>query len=303
VGSTFTLELVLAKAMSEPHSLPTEVPLSGLRVVLIDGDPTSSQAVAEHLRSWGCRPVEAPSVPVALALLKESVNSEPFQLMIVDSSIPDWEKRDLTESLEADPRLLAVSRVLLSSFQVATEVRGDWSRFFRTSLIKPVQSEPLLNAVVKSLERRPRVEQGILGRTDPTKQLSLRVLLAEDHAANRMVVQRMLEMMGCKIDSVVNGREAVEAMERAAYDLVLMDIQMPVMDGLAATVAIRRNEASRGRHTPILAYTAHTMEEDHQSCLEAGMDGFVHKPILIKDLCEALARWTRPVTQGTQAGF
>jgi signal transduction histidine kinase/HPt (histidine-containing phosphotransfer) domain-containing protein len=128
----------------------------------------------------------------------------------------------------------------------------------------------------------------------PKREHALRVLVAEDYEANRMVVEQLLRLLGCTVDSVANGRQAVEAMSRGPYDLVLMDVQMPVMDGLAATAAIRKMEAPSGGHTPILAYTAHAMQEDHERCLEAGMDGVLTKPMVVQDLTAALARWSRP---------
>jgi two-component system, sensor histidine kinase and response regulator len=303
VGSTFILELVLAKTNSEAHSHPAEVPLAGLRVILVDGNPTGRRAVAEHLRAWGCRSVEVVSVTDALDLFEESVHTEPFRLMIVDGDIPDWEKTRLIHSVKADPRISAIPRVLLSTLQPGTEVSGDWTCLFRARLTKPVRRSSLLNALVQCIEDRSGPAERTMKQNGLTEQLSLRVLLAEDHEANRMVVERMLELMGCKADAVGNGREAVEAMEQSPYDLVLMDIQMPVMDGLAATAAIRRKESSLGRHTPILAYTAHTLEEDHQRCLEAGMDGFLPKPMLIKDLADALMRWSRPSAHCTWTQF
>ena len=116
-------------------------------------------------------------------------------------------------------------------------------------------------------------------RRPPRRSSPLRVLVAEDYETNRKVVMQMLGLMGCRADAAANGLEAVEAVQRTAYDVVLMDLQMPEMDGLAATAEIRRREAANGRHTPILAYTAHAMEEDRRHCLEAGMDGYLVKPV------------------------
>jgi CheY-like chemotaxis protein/HPt (histidine-containing phosphotransfer) domain-containing protein len=128
----------------------------------------------------------------------------------------------------------------------------------------------------------------------PGAEHAPRVLVAEDYEANRIVVEQLLKLLGCSVDSVANGRQAVEAMSRGPYDLVLMDVQMPVMDGLAATAAIRTMEEPLGTHTPILAYTAHSMEEDLQRCLRAGMDDILTKPTQFNDLTTALARWSRP---------
>ncbi|MBV8229932.1 MAG: response regulator, partial [Planctomycetaceae bacterium] len=114
-------------------------------------------------------------------------------------------------------------------------------------------------------------------------------LVAEDYETNRKVVLQMLGLMGCRADAVANGLEAVEAAERVDYDVILMDLQMPEMDGLAATAEIRRREAAGGRHTPILAVTAHALEEDRRRCLEAGMDGYLVKPVRQRDLYEVLA--------------
>ncbi|HMB07773.1 MAG TPA: response regulator, partial [Isosphaeraceae bacterium] len=256
---------------------------------------TGRRALGEHLRAWRCRPEMADSVARALDLVRSADPEDPFGLVLVDAAISAEDRRRLLGIVRADPRIAAIPRVLLCSPR--TPAGGDedeeWAALFDASLNKPVRRSPLLKAIVRALDRLeddPR-SRPIAPAAPP--QFPLRVLVAEDYEINRKVVMQMLGLMGCRVDAVVNGLEAVEAVQRTDYDVVLMDLQMPEMDGLAATAEIRRLEAARGRHTPILAYTAHAMEEDRRRCLEAGMDGYLVKPVRQRDLHAALAGWSR----------
>ncbi len=291
-GSLFRLELTLPKPPEAVEGPRPPGALDGLRVLVVDPHATGRRVLGEHLRAWSCRPEMASSVAQARDLVRSADPADRFGLVLVDAELSAEDRRCLLGMVRAEPRIAAVPRVLLCSPRTPAGGNEDqeWAVLFDASLNKPVRRSPLLKAIVRALDRHeddPR-PQPIAPAAPP--QFPLRVLVAEDYETNRKVVLQMLGLMGCRVDAVVNGLEAVEAVQRADYDVVLMDLQMPEMDGLAATAEIRRREAASGRHTPILAYTAHAMEEDRLRCLEAGMDGYLVKPVRQRDLYEVLAR-------------
>ena len=293
-GSIFRLELTLPKPPEAVAGPRPPGALDGLRVLVVDPHATGRRVLDEHLRAWSCRPEMAGLAARAIDLVRSADPEDPFGLVIVDAEISAEDRRRLRGMFRADPRITAVPRILLCSPRTPAGGDGDeeWAALFDTSLNKPVRRSPLLNAIVRVLDRHGDDPPSRPIAPDAPPQFPLRVLVAEDYETNRKVVMQMLGLMGCRVDAVVNGLEAVEAVQRTDYDVVLMDLQMPEMDGLAATAEIRRLEAARGRHTSILAYTAHVMEEDRRRCLEAGMDGYLVKPVRQRDLHAALAGWS-----------
>ncbi len=293
-GSLFRLELTLPRHPEAVMGSRPPAALDGLRVLVVDPNATGRRALGELLRAWSCRPELASSVAWALDLVRSAAPADPFGLVLVDAAISAEDRRRLLGMVRADPRIAAIPRLLLCAPRTPTGGDEDekWAAHFDASLNKPVRRSSLLNTIVRALDRHEDdpLPRPIAPAAPP--QFPLRVLVAEDYEINRKVVMKMLGLMGCRADAVVNGLEAVEAVQRADYDVVLMDLQMPEMDGLAATAEIRRHEAARGRHTPILAYTAHAMEEDRRRCLEAGMDGYLVKPVRQRDLYEVLAKWS-----------
>ena len=298
-GSTFWLELTLEKAPATTESPPPSATLRGLRVLVVDDNATNRFILLRQLQSWGARPCEARSGAEALEMLHGADDDEPFQLVLLDMHMPDMDGTMTARAIKRDRRFAELPLVLLSSARTQETAAGLRARGFAAALVKPVRRSNLLRALLDVLgERRIDRPVGNGASEAPGPDLGLHVLLAEDNLVNQKVAMRMLERWGCRVDVVGDGRQALEAVARVAYDLVLMDVQMPEMDGFGATAAIRRRESRMGRRTPIIAMTAHVMDGDRDRCIEAGMDDFVAKPITAQALLQAVSRWgTRGVAR------
>jgi CheY-like chemotaxis protein len=271
------------------------VDLSSLPVLIVDDNATNRQILLEMLTNWRMRPTAAAGAGEALALMREAhAAGRPFQLVLSDGQMPEMDGFMLAEAVKADPALCVVPMILLTS----AGRPGDGARCRRLGIAgflnKPVKQSELLDTIAGVVghgtaaeARRP--DDGALPERAPARWL--RVLLAEDNAVNQQVASRILEKRGHAVTVVNNGREAVEALAPGAperFDVVLMDVQMPEMDGLEATAAIRAGEASSGRRIPIVAMTAHAMERDRDRCFQAGMTDYVTKPVEAGRLIEAV---------------
>ena len=182
--------------------------------------------------------------------------------------------------------------VLLSSARMQDGADGWRAKGFAAALVKPVRRANLLTTLLEVVgESRKRRSDAAPSHTGGKQHLGLHVLVVEDNVVNQTVATRMLERWGCRVDVVGDGRQAIEAVARVTYDVVLMDVQMPEMDGFDATVAIRQQEAGTGRRVPIVAMTAHAMDGDRDRCLEAGMDDYLPKPVTSQALLQAVSRW------------
>ena len=290
-GSTFWVELGFEPAAAAVAPLPAPVDrLRGLRILVVDDNATNRMIVRETLRAWGCRPEEAASGNAALAALDAAiaVAGDPFALVILDMQMPGMDGAETADRIRADGRFPDLPLVLLSS---SASLRDTNTTPFAVALSKPVRQAALLRALREVVGGQHVQPEQRVAPVVETPAESPRVLLAEDNAVNRTVALRMLKKLGCRADAVETGRQAVDAVGREAYDLILMDVQMPEMDGFEATAEIRRR-ANGGPRTPIIAMTAHAMEGDRERCLAAGMDDYLSKPMSIAALAEALARWT-----------
>jgi signal transduction histidine kinase/DNA-binding response OmpR family regulator len=284
-GSTFWVEITLERQQGAEQAPARAAPdvLQGVRVLAIDDNATNRQIVSHQLRAWGCRPDEAASGPEGLARLRAAAD-DPFGLVLLDMHMPDMDGAEVARRMRADPRLAGIPIVLLSSIgalrggQAALRAMG-----IDAALTKPVCREALHDSVIAALGRR---EQPKMVAPMESTASGLHVLIAEDNAVNRELMVRMLAMLGCTAEAVGSGREAVLAVERGAFDLVLMDVQMPEVDGLTAVGEIRRLEA--GRHLTIVAITANAMTGYRERCLAAGMDDYLAKPVKLAALKEKL---------------
>jgi CheY-like chemotaxis protein len=243
------------------------------------------------LQGWGCRVQEAADGRQALRALAAAADGDPFGLVLLDMQMPDLDGVEIAQHLKSTRGPAAAPVILLSS---VGGLRGGDSearvRGIAAVITKPVRQGALLDAMLAALGE---TSAAIESRPKPTSvaataAFGLRVLLAEDNRVNQLVARRILEKLGCTIDIVENGREAVDAVAGRHYDVVLMDIQMPIMDGFEATTLIREREASANGRVPIIAMTAHAMQGDRERCLAVGMDGYVSKPVNIAGIADAI---------------
>ncbi len=311
-GSCFHFTIKLGAAEAETHaSAPLNDTLAGTRVLIVDDNATNRRVLMELLRRWRMLPVAASSAKEALGLMREAAAREGnFPLLVTDVHMPVMDGFAFVEALQGSPYISRSAIVMLTS----AEHRGDkvLSRQFGVSayLSKPIRREELRRALTGALadlspapaEAPQKSAVEVKGPTwrAPLKSATapLRILLTEDNLINQRVAATLLQREGHEVFIANNGVEALRAFEERPFDLILMDVQMPQMDGLEATAAIRRREKARGGHIPIIAMTAHAMADDRERCLAAGMDSYVSKPIDIRTLLETIDQWCpRPVAE------
>ena len=283
------------------------VDLRDVPVLVVDDNATSRQILLARMRAWGMQPAEAPDAMSALQLLRGAHDAgTPFRLAVIDMLMPGMDGLSLGRLIRSDPASSAVQMVVLTSFGR----RGDASTFaeagFAGYLTKPIRYQELRSVVALALAPS---REGMTIVTRHTAREAVpdfrgrrtRILLAEDNVTNQDVALAILRKMGLTADAVANGQEAVHALSMLPYDLVLMDVQMPEMDGLEATRQIRDvRSLVRNHRVPIVAMTAHAMRGDLEKCLEAGMDDYVSKPISPLVLAATLERWLPPANDGAK---
>jgi len=254
-------------------------------VLIVDDNATNRKILSHQIGSWGMTHAEADSAPAAIELLKAAAaDGSAYDLAILDLLMPYMDGFELARTIKSDPTIAATQLILLTS----AGIRGDSARAQAAGvsayLTKPVRQSQLFDClttvVSKSSASSVPVTTLVTRHTlRETKHASDKlILLAEDNIVNQKVAVRQLRKLGYRADVVVNGREAIEALSRIAYDLVLMDCQMPEMDGYEASAEIRRIEGTR-KHTPIIAMTAHALNGDREKSLAAGMDDHITKPV------------------------
>ena len=296
-GSTFSFRLPLQVAPSAAGMRGADrAELQGLPVLIVDDNTTNRRILVELLDHWKLRPTAVAGAVEAIEQLHAAAGrGDPFQLGLFDMMMPEVDGLMLTAQVRADPRIRDLPIIILSS----AARPGDLDRCRRDGiaryLLKPLVHSELLDAIldtvaVDSLPQRrrdaaPAADQDAQGR-QPRR---LRVLLAEDGLVNRRVAVELLKMRGHQVTVAEDGRQAVQRCRESRFDVILMDLQMPGMDGLEATAAIRQMQVDQDRPTPIIAMTARAMRDDRQRCLEAGMDGFLAKPVDPKELDRVLA--------------
>ena len=280
---------------SVPSTPPTR--LAGRRVLVVDDNATNRHILRQQLSHWGLRVDTVKSGPEALSALREGAAAgKRHDLAILDMKMPGMDGLSLARAIKADDAFGTVRLVLLTSIGQ----RGHGAEASRIGisayLTKPVDETDLYDSLVEVLTRgRSRRAPSLVTRhslRDARPQKGARVLVAEDNAVNQKVAVRLLEKLGYRVEVADNGLAAVEACARTRYAVVLMDGQMPTLDGFEATRRIRVNEGD-GRHTPIVAMTASAMKGDREKCIEAGMDDYVSKPVTPESLEAVLKRWVK----------
>jgi PAS domain S-box-containing protein len=297
-GATFWFTAVFGK--QPPREDRPDAPradIRGMRILAVDDNATNRLVLAEQLASWGARHAEAASAAEAIKLLRAAhAAGDPFRIVITDMQMPTMDGEALGQTVKADPELHDALLVMMTSLGR----RGDANRLaaigFSAYLTKPVKQSQLYDCLATILSGRPEAKEAAALVTrhtlSETRRRKVRILLAEDNLTNQQVALSVLDKLGFRADAVANGQEAIQALESGHYDLVFMDVQMPVMDGFEATRAIRAGQTKVGNpRLPIVAMTAHAMKGDRERCLAQGMDDYVAKPIAPQALADALDRW------------
>jgi two-component system sensor histidine kinase/response regulator len=298
-GSTFWFTLPLEPAEMGGAEPKQDHNAHGRRVLLVDDSATNRQVMASQLKHAGYEVETVASAMAAMAILRKP-GPKPFDAVVLDYQMPDLDGAMLGEQIVKSRDIAPTRLMLLTSLDRS----GDMQRFaqigFSAYLTKPVRTRELLTCLNRALSHeaeewhmhsQPIITRGTLVATETRRQYSGQVLLVEDNAINQRVARRFLERLGCEVQVVGDGRQAVAAFERSSYTFILMDMQMPVMDGLEATRRIRELETAGSKRTPIVALTANAMMGTLERCLEAGMDDYLTKPLDISRLQDVLDRF------------
>lgn len=281
MGSTFWFTVRLDQPLQDEVEVPRKLP--DMRVLVVDEDGMGRSLICRQLASWGCTPAVADNASQADTTLQEAqAAGEPFDVALIDEGLPGTSGSKLIEQIGRDPSLGHTRLVLLCPVLRQTAAHGG------VQLQKPARQSELYNVLVGFLEPASLPTAPVPVNTNP----DIRILVAEDNDINQMVVAEMLNVFGYQYDCVENGEDAVAAVQRGIYDLVLMDCQMPVLDGYEATRIIRKQEADKNwDRIPIVALTAHALKGDRDMCFSAGMDDYLTKPLDQGRFLECLSRW------------
>jgi two-component system, sensor histidine kinase and response regulator len=317
-GSTFWFTLRLE---SQPENVSQarrsrKADLRDLRVLVVDDNKTNRKIVHEQVVSWGMTNGMAEDGQRALKMLRAAAGKgESYDVAIIDMQMPQMNGMELASRIKADPSIASTRLILLTSMELRREAEQAQRAGFAAYLTKPVKQSKLYDAIATVMsapaveledERSTAREAPIVTRhrhagaqARPRERASRGyVLVVEDNAINQKVAVGMLERLGYRADAAANGLEALEALTRIRYAAVLMDLQMPEMDGYEATAEIRRREGD-GRHTPIIAMTANAMQGDREKALRAGLDDYISKPVKPEELETILERWISRADEAT----
>lgn len=292
----FTAAFTLATA-GTPAASPTGVhQLAGLPVLVVDDNATNRDVITEMLQNWQMRPHAVTNAEAALAeLARAAAGGQPFRIVMLDALMPGQDGFALAGQIRQRAELAGTLIMMLASADCADDAARCRALGIDTYLTKPVCQSELFDAVASSLSPRPSSDTAFLRapRAAPAPR-PLRILLAEDNPVNRELAVALLNELGHSVEIAANGHAVLAWLEQSTFDVILMDLQMPGLDGLAATREIRRRELARAPagapppHQPIIALTAHAMKGDREACLAAGMDEYVAKPIREPELVAAL---------------
>jgi CheY-like chemotaxis protein len=273
--------------------------LRGIKVLVVDDNLTNRRILEGMLKHWEMNPTLVEGGEEALVRLLEAAKAGiPYALILTDMHMPIMNGFELIERIRQRPELSAAAILMLTS----SGFRGSADRCRELGvsayLLKPIRQSELRDVLTKVLGKAEHSSHVPLLTRDLLEEGSrpavcLRVLVAEDNAVNQRLARRLLEKRGHQVVLAANGREALEAIEAHTFDLVLMDVQMPEVDGLEATAALRAKEAGQDTHLPVIALTAHAMKGDRERCLAAGMDAYLSKPIRHQELDDLLALYTK----------
>ena len=309
----FTATFALGRTLEKAKGRDLLASLAGSRVLIVDDNATNRRVLEEMVQNWGMVPQAVDGGQKALEALAQGVaQSRLHRFALLDVNMPDMDGFELAKHVRSFSEYDAIPLIMLSSSSRA----GDAARVASTGIAaymnKPVRQSELLHVILQQIEM-PETDI----KTDPKHRASaaatppesgaapaapLRILLAEDNKVNRRLAETLLGRRGYHVHSVCDGREAVEAFQSQAFDLILMDVQMPEMDGMRATAAIRQLEQEKEGHIPIIAMTAHAMKGDRERCLSGGMDDYISKPMKAQVLYETIERVVNPNQTENESG-
>jgi CheY-like chemotaxis protein/HPt (histidine-containing phosphotransfer) domain-containing protein len=299
-GSRFRFNVWLARQRAQGES-PGQVEaahLRGLPVLIADDHAANRRVFQQILLNWNMKPTTSDSGRAALGVLREAAaRGAPFPLLLLDAMMPEMDGLMLARQMQHFPELAAVKTILLVSPGRTHDADTLRELGIAVHLTKPIKPSELLHAILSALGKAPLDNQTARQRGVPGPVVSrrrLRILLVEDNPVNRIVAVSLLEKHEHQVTAVGDGKEALARLEKETFDLVLMDVQMPEMDGFEATAIIRALEQGTARHMPIIAMTAHALKGDRERCLAAGMDDYIAKPVRPSDLVQVLAPYTAP---------
>jgi len=299
-GSTFWFTAVFKRQPKREQSVfTTPEAISGKQILAVDDNETNRKLLGNFLESWNCKYSLAASGQDALTLLRKAHKAgTSFDLAIVDYMMPEMDGEALGKFIKNDPDLRNIVLVMLSSWGKHVDASRMEEIGFAAYLTKPIKRNHLFNCLGKLFSGNLNKSESVSGSKALTpeifgnKRSTARLLVVEDNPTNQKLALRLLEKIGCSADIAANGKEAIKALETASYDLVLMDLQMPEMDGLEATKIIRETSSEVKRHDiPIVAMTAHAMKDHKDRCLDAGMDDYISKPIRSEKLKAVLKKY------------
>jgi signal transduction histidine kinase/DNA-binding response OmpR family regulator len=297
-GSTFHFTIILGSVKTRSAILPPAYSMDLLQipVLIVDDNAANRRILLEMTKNWGMKPTVVESGKEALEEIELArTNKLPFRLAIIDGRMPEMDGFELAEKIRGNPALSDLIVMILTSARQGGEANRCRTLGIQAFLLKPIRKSELLSAILNVLGQQD--ENRSAGSSAPLAKRAdsrpLRILLAEDNPINQTVVVRMLEKMGHSPAIAPDGRQALSMYNSQTFDLIFMDVQMPAMDGLTATMEIRKQEKKSGAHIPIVAMTAHAMKGDKERCLEAGMDGYLSKPISSRGIEDVIAQLVR----------
>lgn len=315
-GSTFWFTARFEKQTeSHPKAPPIPANLDGIRALIVDDNETNREILMKRLSSWGMCPDAVPDGEQALEALRNAVqDNNPYQVALIDMQMPNMDGEMLGKTIKSDPELRRTRLIMLTSLGTRGQARYFEEIGFAGYLTKPTQHHELHAVLthVCALETEPEKASAsapqivtrhsareqrtspLVVQPDMFADVKSRVLLVEDNPTNQQVALSILKKLGLHAEAVANGKEAIESLRSVPYDIVLMDVQMPVMDGFEATRIIRKpNSNVLNPDVIIIAMTAHALQGDREKCIEAGMNDYVSKPITPRALVEVLDRWLK----------
>jgi len=313
-GSMFWFTVRLQKQAGDAAALPPpRESLRGLRLLIVDDNATNRRIVLEQSRSWGMVAEEAPGGSEALAILvSAAARGQRHDLAIVDMQMPDMDGLQLARAIKTDRRLAGMRLIMLTSIGLRGHAAESHRAGYAGYLTKPAGQSQLYDCIATVMAGEPagvaahdaaaaapppREERPLVTRhslKEARAQGQRRILVADDNETNQMVAVQILRRLGYHAEVAADGAEALEAFRTMPFDVILMDCQMPQMDGYEATRAIREAEKTTGKHIPIIAATANAMRGDREKCLAAGMDDYLPKPVKMQELKTTLDRWIAP---------